>query len=184
MTTGTPCHALPIELRREHLDAFLRHNLQRTQAAPRLHRAGLLFGFVYWLLLTLALLQGWEAWKQGADLIFPTLRYGALALALWFVVGLVWPRIQLRLYLREHLEHAAATLGSAVLHFDDHGIRVSSAHSEARLDWCCIEALERDRINLYLYLDSMKALILPLDQLDAGCEAFIQAHQAGPARAT
>lgn len=173
-------HELAVELRREHLDAFLRHSTQRVLRRPRLQRAIQIFSFCYWLLLLVAVLYGWEAWKQGAELIFPSLRHAVLALAVWLALTLAWPRIYMNLYLREHLDRAAATLGSGMLRFDATGIEVRSARSQARLDWSCVETLESDKLNVYLYLDSLKALILPRDQLDAACEAFITAQLPAP----
>ena len=181
MSGTSASHELAIELRREHLDAFLRHSSQRVSRRPRLRRAIQVFSFCYWLLLVVAILYGWDAWQQGAELIFPSLRHTVLALAVWLVLGLVWPQIYLNLYRREHLDHAAATLGSSRLRFDTTGVEVSSSHSQARFDWCCIETVERDQLNLYLYLDSLKALILPRDQLDDACEAFILAQLPAPA---
>lgn len=180
MSNVPPAHELTVDLRREHLDAFLRHSAQRVARRPRLRRAIQIFGFCYWLLLVLAILYGWEAWREGAELIFPSLRHAALALAAWVALSLIWPRVYLNLYLREHLDHAAATLGRGTLSFDSTGIEVRSARSQARLDWSCVETLERDKLNVYLYLDSLKALILPRDQLGTACEAFIAEHLPAP----
>ncbi len=181
MSSASTAHELAIELRREHLDAFLRHSSQRVMRRPRLRRAIQVFSFCYWLLLVVAILYGWDAWRQGAELIFPSLRHAVLALAVWLVLSLVWPRIYVNLYLREHLDRAAATLGSGLLRFDATGVTATGDHSQARFDWCCIETVERDKLNVYLYLDSLKALILPRDQLDDACEAFILAQLPAPA---
>ena len=55
----------------------------------------------------------------------------------------------------------------------EEGIIVSNDKCSSTFKWHCIESIEKDAHNLYLFTDKIKALILPLSQINEKIEFTI-----------
>lgn len=162
-----------IELKKEDFAHFNKYATTRINRTPSLKRKLTLFSVVYWLLLIIFLLEIYFFYDKTCCYNYHHLNKAMIAIGIWFALVNVWQLIYLKLFVSAVVDDEGTVLGKWQIHISEEGITEVSDLCSSSYSWKSIQAVEKDKYNLYLFTDKFKALILPLNQITQEIEAVI-----------
>ena len=145
-------------------------------AMARIHQASgmkwkvTLFNVLYWFLLVFFALEMYSVYDNDCCNNYEHLNRALIAFGIWFVLVNVWQQIYMRLYVSAATDEKGSVLGVWEFEISDSGVTESNDLCSSYFTWQSIQSVEKDQHNLYLFTDSLKALILPLSQINEEIE--------------
>ena len=162
-----------INLNKEDFQNFNKFATVRINQSPGIKWKITVFNVVYWCFLTVFLLEMYSVYDNDCCYNYDHLNKAMVALGIWFVLANIWQQIYMRLYVSAAANENGSVLGQWEFEISDSGISESNALCSSTFTWQSIQAVEKDKHNLYLFTDKLKALILPLTQINEEIESLI-----------
>jgi hypothetical protein len=152
---------------------FNKYAMSRIHQAPGMKWKVTLFSILYWFLLVLFALGMYSVYDNDCCNNYKHLDRALIAFGIWFVLINVWQQIYMRLYISAATDEKGSVLGQWEFEISDSGITESNSTCSSTFTWQGILSIEKDKHNLYLFTDTLKALILPLSQINEEIELVL-----------
>lgn len=162
-----------IDLSKEDFRHFNKFAMARINQAPRMKWKVTLFSIFYWFFLVFFALEMYSVYDKDCCFNYEHLNRALVALGIWFVLANFWQQLYMRLYISEAADEKGSVLGKWEFEISDSGITESNSLCSSTFSWQSIQSVEKDKHNLYLFTDRVKALILPFRQINEEIESAI-----------
>ncbi|WP_413665571.1 YcxB family protein [Microbulbifer sp. CNSA002] len=158
---------------------FNKFAIAKIHVAPKMKWKLTLFNFLYWFLLVFFGMEIYSVYEHDAWNNYEHLNRALVAFGIWFILVNIWQQIYMYLYISVAIDEKGSVLGEWEFEISDSGITESNSLCSSTFTWQCIQSAEKDKYNLYLFTDRLKALILPLSQINEEIEAEIYKNVVG-----
>ncbi len=162
-----------INIDKDDLLRFNKFAMDRIHQAPGMKWKVTMFNILYWFFLMFFALGMYSVYDNNCCNNYVYLNRALTAFGIWFVLGNVWQQIYKRLYISFASDEKGTVLGKWELEISDSGITESNGICSSTFSWSGIQSVEKDKHNLYLFTDRLKALVLPLSQINEEIESAV-----------
>ncbi len=163
--------------------AFQKYSYKCIEDSPAIKWKFMTFSIIYWLLLTMFLLGVFSLYKKNVLLNNNDLTITISAFTIWFVLSFLWQQYSRIFYVSTIRKKDGTIIGNWEIELSEEGIVESNDMSMSNYKWQCIE-VKKDVNHLFLYIDSLKAIILPLNQINSDVESYINKNVTNSSRGT
>lgn len=147
--------------------------MARVHKAPGMKWKVTLFSILYWFLLVFFALEMYSVYDNDCCNNYEHLNRALIAFGIWFLLANIWQQLYMRLYIAAAADEKGSVLGAWEFEISESGISESNSLCSSNFTWQSIQSVEKDQYNLYLFTDRLKALILPLDQINEEIESEV-----------
>ncbi len=162
-----------INLNKEDVCHFHKFATAKIHQAPEIRWKIILFNICHWFLLAFFVLEVYSVYDSNCCNNYEHLNRALIAIWIWFFLVNVWQFIYIRLYVSAATDEKGCVLGQWEFEISDAGITESNSLCSSTFTWRSIQFVEKDKHNLYLFTDRLKALILPLSQINQEIESVV-----------
>lgn len=162
-----------ITLTKKHLLDFLKYTIDKVNSHQSIQTKNMFFSFGYWFLLVLFVVSIANIYHNQECWQFRHLNYAVIAFAIWFITANVWNRWYQKSFAAASFDDKGCCIGTHEIEISPEKITSRQQHGYSELDWDAVLSLKKHQQDLYLYIDSSQALIIPLDQVDSRVESLI-----------
>lgn len=162
-----------INLSKEDFRHFNKFAMGRIHQSPGMKWKVTLFNILYWFFLVFFALEMYSVYDDDCCFNYEHLNRALIAFAIWFVLANVWQQLYFRLYVSAATDDKGSVLGKWEFEISDSGVTESNSLCSSTFTWQSIQSIEKDKHNLYLFTDRVKALILPLAQINEQIESAV-----------
>lgn len=163
-----------INVNKDDFRNFYKFALGRINKSPKMKWKITFFGVLYWFFLAFFALEMYSVYDEDCCSNYEHLNRALVAFGIWFVLANVWQQLYSRLYISAATEEKGGVLGEWEIEISGSGISESNGSCFSTYTWQSIQSIEKDKHNLYLFTDRVKALILPLDQINEDIELEVR----------
>lgn len=162
-----------INLDKEDFRHFNKFAMARIHQAPGMKWKVTLFNVLYWFLLMFFALEMYSVYDKDCCNNYEHLNRALIAFGVWFILVNAWQQIYMRLYVSAATDENGSVLGKWEFEISNSGVTESNSLCSSSFTWQSIQSVEKDQYNLYLFTDRLKALILPLSQINEEIELAV-----------
>lgn len=162
-----------INLGKEDFRHFNKFAMARVHQASGMKWKVTLFNILYWFFLVFFALEMYSVYDNDCCNNYEHLNRALIAFGIWFILANVWQQIYMRLYISAATDEKGSVLGVWEFEISDSGVTESNELCSSNFTWQSIQSVEKDQHNLYLFTDRLKALILPLSQINEEIESAV-----------
>lgn len=169
-----------INLTKNDFSRFNKYAMAKINQEPRMKWKVTLFSILYWFFLAFFVLEMYSVYDNDCCYNYKHINRALIAFGIWFVLVNAWQQFYMRLYVSAATDQEGSVLGKWNFEISNSSITESNDTCSSNFKWICIKSVEKDKHNLYLFTDKLKALILPLEQICSEIEDEINKNVTRP----
>lgn len=162
-----------IEITKENFVSYNQYVTKKIRLKTEENSVVKLLGGSVWVFVILFFFMVYKFYSESCGLKLKSLNLAFLTLGMIFIIYFYWYKYSSILFAENQVSKNGTVLGDWEIEINEDGIHENTQKCSSFFKWECVISIESDKSNLYIFVDSMKAIILPKNQIPIDIELQI-----------
>ncbi|HOP21720.1 MAG TPA: YcxB family protein [Gammaproteobacteria bacterium] len=163
-----------IEISKDNIDSYSNYVTNKFKVKTETNTKVAWLGNMVWVFGILSLYSIYSFYDENCCSTFKELNIAILFMALTALTYWIWYKLYMKIYYNNQSLYDQISLGFWEIELDEEGLCEKNDSCEFHYKWKCFIGIEYDEKHCYLFIGSLRAVILPKNQLPDNCESFIK----------
>lgn len=165
-----------VEISKDNIVSFNEFVVKKLQTKTEMNNKVFALGNLIWVFAILSLYSIYKFYKRDCCISYKEINTALIFMGLTVTTYWIWYKLYLKVYYNNQGVDGQISSGLWEMELDEQGLYERNDLCTFQYKWQCLKSIEYDEKNCYLFIDSVRAVILPRNQLPEHCESYIKEH--------